>query len=91
MIPENLIPALLEGDVLDMLRGLPDDSIHCVVTSPPYWGLRDYGLRPVRWGGKAQCEHEWEPAEPRRHRQADDIGGEVRRGNARATYDASRG
>lgn len=23
---------------------LPDESVHCVVTSPPYWGLRDYGL-----------------------------------------------
>ena len=23
---------------------LPDGSVHCVVTSPPYWGLRDYGI-----------------------------------------------
>src|SRR5215813_8757835 len=23
---------------------LPDESVHCVVTSPPYWGLRDYGI-----------------------------------------------
>ncbi len=30
------------GDVLDKLRELPDESVHCVVTSPPYWGLRDY-------------------------------------------------
>lgn len=35
---------LLHGDVLDCLRGLPDESVHCVVTSPPYWGLRDYGV-----------------------------------------------
>ena len=27
-----------------MLRTLPDESVHCVVTSPPYWGLRDYGV-----------------------------------------------
>lgn len=27
-----------------MLRTLPDQSVHCVVTSPPYWGLRDYGV-----------------------------------------------
>jgi len=33
---------ILNGDVLDHLRGLPDDSVHCCVTSPPYWGLRDY-------------------------------------------------
>ena len=34
---------LYQGDALDVLRGLPDESVHCVVTSPPYWGLRDYG------------------------------------------------
>lgn len=32
------------GDALDRLRDLPDESIHCCVTSPPYWGLRDYGV-----------------------------------------------
>ena len=35
---------LLQGDVLERLRELPDNSVHCVVTSPPYWGLRDYGV-----------------------------------------------
>lgn len=30
------------GDALESLRGLPDQSVHCCVTSPPYWGLRDY-------------------------------------------------
>jgi DNA modification methylase len=34
---------ILEGDCLDVLRTLPDASVHCCVTSPPYWGLRDYG------------------------------------------------
>ena len=33
---------ILEGHVLDKLRELPDNSVHCVVTSPPYFGLRDY-------------------------------------------------
>ena len=32
-----------EGDALTVLRTLPDSSVHCVVTSPPYWGLRAYG------------------------------------------------
>lgn len=32
------------GDVRDQLRLIESDSIHCVVTSPPYWGLRDYGV-----------------------------------------------
>lgn len=31
------------GDVIEALRTLPDESIHCCVTSPPYFGLRDYG------------------------------------------------
>ena len=30
-----------------------------VCTSPPYWGLRDYGLPPLIWGGDPQCPHEW--------------------------------
>jgi DNA modification methylase len=30
--------------VMEGLRQLPDESVHCVVTSPPYWGLRDYGV-----------------------------------------------
>ena len=33
------------GDVLESLRKLPDEYVQCVVTSPPYWGLRDYGVK----------------------------------------------
>jgi len=33
---------VFQGDVLDGLAALPDNSIHCCVTSPPYWNLRDY-------------------------------------------------
>jgi len=53
-------PTLLmwQGDAGD-LSFLDNESVHCVVTSPPYWGLRDYGLPPVIWGGKIDCEHEW--------------------------------
>jgi DNA modification methylase len=32
------------GDVREVLAELPDESVHCVVTSPPYWGLRDYAV-----------------------------------------------
>lgn len=35
---------ILQGDVLDRLHELPDGSVHTCVTSPPYWGLRDYGV-----------------------------------------------
>ena len=33
---------LLHGDCREVLRGLPDASVHCCITSPPYWGLRSY-------------------------------------------------
>ncbi len=32
------------GDSRQLLKAMPADSVHCVVTSPPYWGLRDYGV-----------------------------------------------
>ena len=35
---------ILQGDVVEQLRTLPDCSVQCVVTSPPYYGLRDYGI-----------------------------------------------
>jgi len=38
------IAFLLVGDVRDKLCELANDSVQCVVTSPPYWGLRDYGV-----------------------------------------------
>jgi DNA modification methylase len=40
---DNGIVQLWHGDCLD-LSFLEDESVNCVVTSPPYWGLRDYGL-----------------------------------------------
>jgi DNA modification methylase len=35
---------ILKGDCREVLGTLPAESVHCVVTSPPYWGLRDYGV-----------------------------------------------
>ena len=40
---------LLHGHVVDQLATLEPESVHCCVTSPPYWGLRDYGTEPVDW------------------------------------------
>lgn len=36
--------SIIQGDVRVVLSRLPSDSVQCVVTSPPYWGLRDYGI-----------------------------------------------
>lgn len=35
---------IIQGDALEMLTTLPDESVHCIITSPPYFGLRDYGV-----------------------------------------------
>lgn len=35
---------LLQGDCIEVMRGVDAESVHCCVTSPPYWGLRDYGV-----------------------------------------------
>ena len=40
--PTNTKPLWLQGDVLERLADIPDDCVQCVVTSPPYWGLRKY-------------------------------------------------
>ena len=49
-------PRLLTGDVREVLKGLDPESVQCVVTSPPYWGLRDYGT--ATWeGGDVDCDH----------------------------------
>lgn len=40
---------LFHGDSLEVLRQLPDASVDCCVTSPPYFGLRDYGVTPTEW------------------------------------------
>jgi DNA modification methylase len=49
------------ADALSLLRELPDDWAQTCVTSPPYWGLRDYGLRPSIWDGDPRCRHVWGP------------------------------
>lgn len=48
---------ILHGDCLARLRELPAESVQCIVTSPPYFGLRDYGTG--QWvGGSASCDHD---------------------------------
>ena len=48
--------ALICGDALHL--PLADESVHCVVTSPPYWSLRKYPIPDLIWGA-AHCAHEW--------------------------------
>ncbi len=47
---------IYHGDCREILASLPDQSINCCVTSPPYFGLRDYGT--AQWeGGDGECDH----------------------------------
>lgn len=48
---------ILQGDARQRLKQLPGDSIQMVVTSPPYWGLREYSVSDTWWGGDPGCTH----------------------------------
>lgn len=48
------------GNCMDSLKKMADESVDCCVTSPPYWGLRDYGGGGIVWGGEEECNHDWE-------------------------------
>lgn len=50
---------IIHGDALSSLRRLPDESVQCCVTSPPYWSLRDYGIEPLIWDASVECDHEF--------------------------------
>jgi DNA modification methylase len=47
---------ILNGDWIEQLKTLDSESVQCCCTSPPYWGLRDYGT--AKWeGGNPDCDH----------------------------------
>jgi DNA modification methylase len=50
---------IYEGNALEILKGMPDESIDCCISSPPYYGLRAYGTNPQIWDAKEGCEHEF--------------------------------
>ena len=53
---KNYRNKIIQGDVLEILKKLPDSIIQTIITSPPYWGLRDYGT--AEWeGGDRNCDH----------------------------------
>jgi len=64
---------VLCGDNRKVMKTLPNDSIDLIATSPPYWGLRDYGTEPQIWGGKMDCTHDWLSTPPPRKKNLVDI------------------
>lgn len=49
MKPDMMRNKILQGDVLEKGRHLPSNSVNCIVSSPPYFNQRDYGLPPTDW------------------------------------------
>lgn len=62
---------VIQGHTLQRLQMLADKSVHMIVTSPPYYGLRAYGTDPQVWGGDPNCEHEWGEVHPPGYRESD--------------------
>lgn len=62
---------VIQGEVRNRLSMLPDQSVHMVVTSPPYYGLRAYGTDPQIWGGNPNCKHNWTTVHPPGYRGSD--------------------
>ena len=51
--------SIRQGHVLDKLKEIPDNSIDCIITSSPYYGLRNYGASEIIWDETVKCEHQW--------------------------------
>lgn len=52
---------ILQGDCIDVLATLPEQSVHCCISSPPYWGLRDYKIPGRQWSDGWFGSHGLEP------------------------------
>ena len=52
-----MINKIILGHALTELSKLPSELVNCCITSPPYWGLRDYGIEQVIWDGNKDCDH----------------------------------
>lgn len=49
----------LQGDCRAIMAQMPGGIFQAIITSPPYWSLRDYGLESMVWDGDPECEHKW--------------------------------
>ncbi len=50
---------IINNNALDALKELPYESVDCIITSPPYYGLRSYKGADTIWGGNPECEHDF--------------------------------
>lgn len=64
----EFVNRILCGNTLNVLREMPDESVDCVISSPPYYSLRDYGEQTKTiWDGDKDCQHEWISEEFKQH------------------------
>lgn len=64
---------IVHGDARKTMLEMPPKSVHCVVTSIPYYRKRDYGDHvDAVWGGGDECDHEWATTEHRADQHGDD-------------------
>lgn len=56
--PRDFINKTICGDSISVMKEMPDECVDMVMTSPPYWGLRDYGIKQII-GGDPGCKHKW--------------------------------
>jgi len=57
---EEIKNTIIQGNASDVLKNIPNNSINCGITSPPYFGLRNYNTNPIVWCGNDNCNHIWE-------------------------------
>jgi hypothetical protein len=80
---------IIVGDCREVLRGMEARSVHCIVGSPPYYQLRDYGT--AQWeGGDADCDHRQASIRTRRNlaEAANACDGGSRKAEDRADHEA---
>jgi len=78
---------ILTGDCRNVLPALPAGSVNCCVTSPPYWGLRDYGT--ATWeGGDTGCDHQARETHDPKNPGSSSFGGNDRRRDRNVCHNA---
>src|SRR6185503_15923019 len=72
---------IYHGHVIEVLNSLPARSVHCCLTSPPFFSQRLYSTEPQIWGGNPRCNHEFFPAGTR-HKGGPGGGGAANKGRS---------
>lgn len=81
--PEDFINKIICGAMPRATKDIPDESIDMCMTSPPYWGLRDYGVEQI-FGGDSNCKHDFNISHRRRNDKSGGHGNKKYLGAAKA-------